>query len=183
MNPLPVFLTLAGRRVLLVGGGTVAAGKLRALLDAGAQVTVVAPQIAPDLESGGVEIRRRPFEASDLDGCWFVVSAATPSVNRAVAAAAEARQVFVNAVDDPASASAWLSGVVRRGGVTVAISTGGRAPALAALLRQAIDALLPDDVGDWMDEAQRQRTRWRQEAVPMAERRPLLLRALQELYR
>src|SRR5207302_1532256 len=79
----------------------------------------------------------------------LVVAAAPSEVNRAVAVAAEARGLFVNAVDDAASASALLGGVVHRGGVTVAVSTGGRAPALAGLLREALEAVLPEDVEAW----------------------------------
>lgn len=178
----PAFLRLAGRRVLLVGGGGVAAGKLTALLQAGASVTVVAPRIAADLERPGVKLLRRPFEAADLDGCWFVVAAATPEVNRDVARAAEVRHIFVNAVDDAQVASAYLGGVVRKGGVTLAISTGGRAPALAGLLREALEKLLPEDVGEWTAAAERLRARWREDRTPMAARRPLLLCALDELY-
>lgn len=182
MTPFPAFLLLEGRCALLVGGGPVAASKLSGLLAAGASVTVVAPQVLPALEQPGVQIARRPFQPADLDGCWFVVAAATPAVNREVAEAAEARHLFVNAVDDVRSASAYLGGVVRRGGVTVAISTGGRAPALAGLLREALESFLPDDLGAWTAEAERLRARWREEGVPMAARRPLLLRALQKLY-
>ena len=140
---LPLFLNLARRRVLLVGAGPVAASKLRALLAAGADVTVVAPLIDPAIEQAGVRIERREFAPADLDGVWLAVAAATPDVNRAVAQAADARRIFVNAADDPANASAFLGGVVRRDGVTVAISTGGDAPALAGLLREAFDAVLP----------------------------------------
>ena len=86
------------------------------------------------------------FGPDDLDGVWWVVAAAPPDVNRQVQAAAEARQLFVNAVDDPAHATAYLGGVVRRDDVTIAISTGGRAPALAGLLREALDAWLPQDI-------------------------------------
>jgi uroporphyrin-III C-methyltransferase/precorrin-2 dehydrogenase/sirohydrochlorin ferrochelatase len=88
----------------------------------------------------------------------------------------------VNAVDDPANASAFLGGVVRRGGVTLAISTSGEAPALAGLLREALDAVLPFDLARWIDEARRQRAAWRRDRVPMNERRPLLLEALNRLY-
>ena len=127
-------------------------------------------------------VERRAFEAADLDGVWLVVAAATPEANREVAAAAEGRRVFVNAVDDPANATAFLSGVVRRDGVTLAISTGGVAPGLTALLREGLDAVLPRDLGAWLDEARRQRVAWRREGVPMPERRPLLLEALTRLY-
>src|SRR4030095_1629213 len=140
---LPLFVNLEGRRVLLVGGGRVAASKLASLLAAGADVQVVAPEVDASIEQAGLSIARRAFEPSDLDGVGLVVPAATPSVNRAVADAAEARRVFVNAVDDPANASAFLSGVVRRDGVTIGISTHGEAPALTALVREAADDLLP----------------------------------------
>src|ERR1700678_4086912 len=143
---LPLFVDLAGRRVLLVGGGPVAAAKLVQLLAAGADVRVVAPDVCEEMERAGVRVERRAFAAADLDGVWLVVAAATPDANRTVAAAAEARQVFVNAVDDPANATAFLGGVVRRDGVTVAISTSGVAPGLTALLREGLDAVLPPDL-------------------------------------
>ena len=179
----PVFLKLAGRRVLVVGGGPVAASKLRALIDAGAHITVVAPDIVDQVTATRVKIERREFVDTDLDGVWLVVAAATPDVNRQVAAAAEARRVFVNAVDDVRNASAYLGGVVRRDGVTVAISTDGAAPALAGLLREGIDAMLPHDLDAWMTRARETRQDWQTRGVPMAARRPLLLEALVELYR
>lgn len=179
---LPLFLTLAGRDVVLVGGGPVATSKLEALVRAGARVRVIAPGVTPAIEAAGVEIARRAFVAADLDGAWLVVAAATPEVNREVAAAAEARRIFVNAVDDPANASAFLSGTVRRDGVTIAVSTSGRAPALTALLREALDKILPADLERWMAEADSQRAIWRRDQVPMAARKPLLLQALNGLY-
>jgi uroporphyrin-III C-methyltransferase/precorrin-2 dehydrogenase/sirohydrochlorin ferrochelatase len=178
----PIFLRLEGRRVLLVGGGPVAVGKLVGLLAAGAEVTVVAPDVRPEMERPGVLIRRRRFEDADLDGVWLAVAAAPPVVNRAVLAAADRRRVFVNAVDDPPNASAYLGGVVRRSGVTIAISTDGRAPALAGLLREAMDALLPVDLDAWMAAADTARREWRERQVPMGARRPLLLEALNRLY-
>ncbi|MGB7220643.1 MAG: uroporphyrinogen-III C-methyltransferase [Vicinamibacterales bacterium] len=179
---MPLFLNLAGRDVVLVGAGRVAAGKLRQLLAAGARVRVVAPSVAPEIEEAGVDVVRRGFEPCDLDGAWLVVAAAPPDVNREVAAAAESRRVFVNAVDDPANASAFLTGVVRRSGMTLAISTKGEAPALTALVREAIDALLPQDLNDWVAEARRQRKIWRSSRVPMESRKPRLLQALNSLY-
>src|SRR5580693_740260 len=179
---LPLFVDLAGRRVLLVGAGRVAAAKLGQLLAARADVRVVALDVCEEIERAGVPVERRAFEAADLDGVWLVVAAATPDANREVAAVAEVRRVFVNAVDDPANATAFLSGVIRRDGVTLAISTGGAAPGLTALLREGLDAVLPHDLGAWMSEARRQRASWRRDRVPMAGRRPLLLEALNRLY-
>jgi siroheme synthase-like protein len=178
----PVFLKLAGRPVLVVGAGPVAESKLQALLAAGARVTVVAPEVRPSIERQPVTIVRRGFDPSDLDGVWFVVAAAPPAVNRAVADAAESRAIFVNAADDPASASAYLGGVVRRDGVTLSISTDGRAPALAGLLREGLNEVLPDDLGRWMTEADRCRVEWKASGVPMADRRPRLLAAINALY-
>jgi uroporphyrin-III C-methyltransferase / precorrin-2 dehydrogenase / sirohydrochlorin ferrochelatase len=184
---LPLFLNLTGRRVLLVGGGPVAAAKLQQLLAAAAEVHVVAPEVVDEIQrtaaSCGVLIDRRGFAPADLDGVWLVVAAATPDVNREVAVAAEARRIFVNAVDDPANATAFLSGVIRREGVTIAISTNGDAPGLTALIRQGLDELLPRrDLAQWIREARRQRQQWKADGVPMEARRPLLLEALNRLY-
>lgn len=181
----PVFLRLANLPVVLVGGGPVAASKLDGLLAAGAIVTVVAPVVCEAIRARateGIAIVARAFEPSDLDGARWVVAAAPPEVDRAVAVAAAERGLFVNAVDDVASASAYLGGVVRRGEITIAISTGGAAPALAGLLREALDALLPADLARWVETARAARIEWRRAGVPMAERRPKLLRALDALY-
>ena len=178
----PVFLKLDGRRVLLVGGGPVAAGKLRALLDAGADVTVVAPGITSEIAAAPVTIARRPFAPGDLDGVCYVVAAAPREVNAEVAREARLRGIFVNAVDDVENASAYAGAILRRGGVTIALSTDGDAPALAGLLREGLDALLPADLEGWMTCAREARQRWLAEGVPMEQRRPLLLDALVALY-
>jgi uroporphyrin-III C-methyltransferase/precorrin-2 dehydrogenase/sirohydrochlorin ferrochelatase len=178
----PVFLKLEGRKVLLVGAGKVAEGKLLGLLAAGALVTVVAPTVTDAFGAGRVVRLRRPFHERDVDGAWLVVAAAPPEVNRQVVAAAEARGVFVNAVDDPAHATAYTGGVVRRGGVTLAVSTEGRAPALAGLLREALEAVLPEEIGRWVAAGEAVRAEQKRAGIPMGERRPLLLRALNRLY-
>jgi uroporphyrin-III C-methyltransferase/precorrin-2 dehydrogenase/sirohydrochlorin ferrochelatase len=178
----PTFLRLAGRKVVVVGGGAVASSKLDGLLAARAEVTVVAPDIRPELDRPGVCLKHKPFEAADLDGAWWVVAAAPPEVNQAVLAAADARHLWVNAVDDPPNATAYLGGVVRRSDVTIAISTGGRAPALAGLLREAIDAWLPHDLDAWLEAADEARRGWKRDGVPMERRRPMLLETLNRLY-
>ncbi len=178
----PQFLKLGGRRVVVVGAGPVAAAKLRQLAGTGADLLVVAPEVHPEVAAAGLRVERRPFRPEDLDGAWFAVAAAPPEVNRAVAAEAERRRIFVNAVDDPERASSYAGGVVRRGPATVAISTAGRAPALAGLLREGIEALLPEQLEPWAERADALRARWRAERVPMEHRRPQLLDALNELY-
>jgi uroporphyrin-III C-methyltransferase/precorrin-2 dehydrogenase/sirohydrochlorin ferrochelatase len=183
MNHLfPAFLKLAGRKVLVVGGGPVAAAKIAALRPTGARLVVVAPEMSDAVREAGVELRRRRFRTSDLAGAWFVVTAAPKDVNRRVARAAEKRRIFVNAVDDPSQATAYLGGVLRRSDVTVAISTAGRAPALAGLLREGFDALLPADLDTWFERADALKAEWRSTGVPMDARRPALVDALVALY-
>jgi uroporphyrin-III C-methyltransferase/precorrin-2 dehydrogenase/sirohydrochlorin ferrochelatase len=179
----PVFLKLEGRLVVLVGGGRLAAAKLPPLLEAGARVRVVAPGISDDIAGAPVEIVSRPFQAGDLDGACYVVAAGPRDVNAEVAREAAARGLFVNAVDDVENASAYAGAIVRRAGVTVAISTDGEAPALAGLLREGLEAVLPDDLEAWMACARDTRRNWLRDRVPMERRRPLLLAALVDLYR
>ena len=179
---LPVFLRFDHRRVVVVGGGHVAATKIPALLAAGADVTVIAPEISREIDRSRVTAITGEFKPSDLDGAWFATAAATPEVNRAVRAAADQRGVFVNAVDDPANATAYLGGTINRGGVTVAFSTAGQAPALAGLLREAFDELVPPDIGLWAERAVALSHDQRAHGVPMIRRRPELLVALNRLY-
>ncbi|HZL17391.1 MAG TPA: bifunctional precorrin-2 dehydrogenase/sirohydrochlorin ferrochelatase [Polyangia bacterium] len=186
-NPLfPLFLKLEGRQVLVVGGGPVAAAKVGALLESGALVTVVSPELHPALidfaKAGKIFTARRCYLASDLLGVWLVVAAAPPEVNQSVAAAAGSLRLFVLAVDDTSAASAYGAGTFRRGEITIAVSTNGRAPALAGLLREGLEAALPEDLGTWSEVAARERTAWQAERVPMPERRPRLLAALNRLY-
>lgn len=163
MNLHPALRMLANRRVLLVGGGRVAASKLDELLEARARVRVVAPRIGRELERAGVALIRRRFEESDLEGCWFAVAAATPEVNREVAAAAEFRRIFAEVVG-PSAARAGATG-------------------LRPLLRQAMELFLPHELGEWLAGAECLRGLWREHRVPMEERRPLVLQALEEMYR
>jgi siroheme synthase-like protein len=168
--------------VLVVGGGEVARAKVLSLLEAGAAVTVVAPDVVPGLRDGRVELLLEHFRPEHLDGAWFVVAAATAEVNRTVRRATDERCMFVNVVDDLAEATAYLGAVVRRGDVVAAISTNGKSPALASLLREALEYLLPQDVGSWADIGQRARRVWRHDGTPWHARKPLLLRALQAIY-
>jgi len=151
----PALLDLAGRLVLLVGGGAVATRKLAALLQAGARVRLVSPELAPETEAQviqeGVEFFQRGFEPHDLDGAWLVVCATDDeALNRAVAAAAEAARVFVNVVDVPPLCSFIVPAVVRRGELTVAVSTGGASPAAARRLRQSLEGQFGPEWGVYL---------------------------------
>ncbi len=185
MAVFPAFLKLAGRKVLVVGGGPMAAAKIAPLQQAGAVIHVVSPAICAALDVTAVRsVTQREFQPADLDGAWLVVAAATSAVNREVATEAARRQLFVNAVDDPENASVYLGGVVRRGGATIAISTDGAAPALAGLLREALDAALPEEteMETWLARARELRAVWRADGVPMPARRPQLLETLNGIY-
>ena len=147
----PVVLDLTGRPCLVVGGGAIALRKVSALVEAGARVTVVSPSLTPAVLRLATEapLRWRPREYAAGDAAGFVlVMVATDdrAVNAAVAAECRERGIWVNCADDPARCDFILPSVLRRGAVTVAVSTGGRSPTLARLLREDLDALLPRDV-------------------------------------
>jgi len=165
-----------------VGGGAVALDKGRALHAAGALLHVVAPTVDDRLAALAASVERRPFAPPDVDGVWLAVSAATPEVNRAVKQAGDGRHVFVIAVDDVASCSAIGAAQLRRGPLTVAISSDGHAPALVSLLRKALEALLVDDVATWAAVAQKARLSWKAHGTPIPKRAPLLLSTLNALY-
>jgi siroheme synthase-like protein len=140
-HPLyPVNLVVDGRPCLVVGGGRVAAGKVRGLVEAGARVTVVAPDLDPAIvglaDLGGVTVERRAYRRGDVAGYRFVVAATgDPQVNQAVYDDGEAAGVWVNAADDPERCSAILPARVRQGRLLVTISTSGFSPAVASWLR------------------------------------------------
>ncbi|HZO50485.1 MAG TPA: bifunctional precorrin-2 dehydrogenase/sirohydrochlorin ferrochelatase [Gaiellaceae bacterium] len=132
-------LDLTGRAVLVVGGGRVALEKVDGLLRCGARVTVVAPEIVPELGELPVELVHRRYRPADLDGRFLVVAAtSTRSVNETVFRDAEARSLLCNVVDVPELCSFILPAVHREGPIAVAVSTGGASPALAQRLRDEV---------------------------------------------
>ena len=140
LSGTPVNLLVRGRRVVVVGGGRIAARKLESLLDAGADALVVAPHVDAEIrawaDQGRCAVVVRAFEPADLDGAWLAFTATDdPSVNRAVFDAGEERRIWTNSADDPDNCSFTLMSVVRRSDLVIAIGTGGRSPALATYLR------------------------------------------------
>ena len=133
-RPYPVNLLLAGRSVLVVGGGAVALEKVEGLLDAEADVTVVAPDVVAELvDRPGVRVEQRPYRSGEAaDHRLVVVATSDPAVNVEVAADAEAAGVWVNAADDIANCTFTLPARVRRGDLLLTVSTGGRSPGLEA---------------------------------------------------
>src|SRR3954452_448178 len=136
----PVQLNLAGKPVLVVGGGRVARRKVEGLLAAGAQVTVVAPDIDADLAAlAGLTIHRRAYEPSDVAGHRLVLTATDDrAVNQQVHDDADAAGIWVNSADDPARCEFTLPAVVRNGDLTLTVATNGRSPALATFLKQRL---------------------------------------------
>jgi uroporphyrin-III C-methyltransferase/precorrin-2 dehydrogenase/sirohydrochlorin ferrochelatase len=171
MTPFfPVALNLQGRRCLVVGGGTVAQRKIDALLDAAAQVVVVAPRISGEIEALGLlralEIRLREYRPDDLDGVFLVVAATDDrAANARVAADARERGVLVNAVDDPDNCDFITPAVVRRGDVQVAVTTGGASPALARHLRELLERTLPPEYAALADLLAEVRSELRRDGV------------------
>lgn len=136
----PIFLDLNGKRCVVVGGGEVANRKARKLLQARAEVVVISPQVRPEIESMAVEVRRRPYERGDLEGAYLAFTATdSREVNSAVAREARERGVFINVADEPSEGSFALPSTLRRGGLQVAVSTGGASPTLARSIREELE--------------------------------------------
>ena len=138
----PVFLDLAGRRVLIVGGGAVALRRARDLVAGGAEVGVIAPRVLPELAQIATRVSTRRYEPGDIAGAWLVVACAdSAEVNAAVAADAERDRVWCIRADDAVSSAAWVPAVTQAGDVTVAVSAGGD-PRRAVRLRDAVAVAL-----------------------------------------
>jgi siroheme synthase-like protein len=143
MRHYPIFLTLKDRPVLVVGAGKVALRKTRGLLDAGARVTVVAPEWEREFESLPVRLVPRRFRASDLAGVLLVFAATDDRLaNHRVGVAAKGRGIFANIADSADECDFVVPARVERGAVQIAIATGGENPRLSAELRRKLDELL-----------------------------------------
>jgi len=153
VNYFPVFFDLTGQKVLVVGAGEVALRKVSLLERSGALITVVAPEIAPELVaravSGGLQLKIREFIPEDLEGARLVIVAtASRALNRWIAKMADARAIPVNVVDDRVASRFIVPAIIDRDPVLVAISTGGASPVLARRLRERLEALIPKRVGE-----------------------------------
>ncbi|OLB44142.1 MAG: hypothetical protein AUI04_01040 [Candidatus Rokubacteria bacterium 13_2_20CM_2_64_8] len=150
MGPYPVVLDLGGRPVLVVGGGAVAERKVEGLRAAGASIMVVSPRVSARLakmaDDGDIRVRLRSYRRSDLRGVAIVFAATDDrNVNAAVAADSRRRRIWVNAADDPDHCDFILPSVLRRGSLLVSVTTGGRSPALARIVREELERLLGSD--------------------------------------
>ncbi len=145
----PVNLRIDGRPCVIIGGGRVAARKAAALLDCGARLKVVSPELDPGFADLGVVFEHiaRPYESGDLAGAFLAIAATDDdTVNRAVEAEATERQLLLNVVDKPEQCNFYVPSSVRRGELMLTVSTGGQLPALAKRLRRQLEEEFP---GEW----------------------------------
>ncbi len=157
----PIFLKVGGKKCVVVGGGEIALRKVKMLLDHGASVEVISPDLCPELnrlaETGEIAVQRKLYQLGDLQGAFIVIATTDDhNINLAVVKEANKTGVLVNVVDDPGNSDFIVPSCLRRGDVTVAISTSGRSPALARKIRSRLEkdlekeyaalALLVDEV-------------------------------------
>ena len=182
MKYYPVYLDLRERPCVVIGGGNVAERKTLALLEAGAEVTIISPALTPKLhefsDTGKITHLQKQFEESDLSG-EFLVVAATPSaeVNTLVAQACRKRRVLVNVAVPPEESTFIVPSVVERGDLMIAISTSGSSPALAKKIRQDIGQRYGKEYGLFLDKMSAIRNRVRQE-VPDRRKRHAVFQAI-----
>jgi precorrin-2 dehydrogenase / sirohydrochlorin ferrochelatase len=160
----PIFAIIEDKPCLVVGGGAVGERKVQDLLASGAQVTVVSRALTPKLQAlvsqGKVVYLTADFTESQVDGMALVMAATDdPAVNAQVSAAARARGIWVNVADEPEHCTFIVPAQVRRGDLTLAISTGGASPALARLVREELQQYFGPEYGPYLDLLQRVRTR------------------------
>ncbi|WP_439835552.1 siroheme synthase CysG [Aeromonas enteropelogenes] len=176
MDYLPIFCRLDNKPVLLVGGGEVALRKARLLLDASARLTVVAPELDSELAelaaNESIEWLAGEFAPAHLTGKWLVVAATDRrEVNALVYQSANQARIFANVVDDPKRSSFIMPSIIDRSPLMVAISSGGKAPVLARLLREKLEAMLPQHLGAVAAFAGSLRDRVKARFATMGERR------------
>lgn len=184
MALFPIFLKLDGRPCLVVGAGKIALEKISSLLQADAQINVVAPAVCVEIEAlaaaGRIRLERRGFQEPDLEGQSLVVTATdSREINHSVYLAAQRRGLICNSVDDPPNCDFYFASIVQRGSLQIAISTAGESPALAQRLRREIDALLPAQAGEWLENLGSLRREILASHPPGEERKALLHRLAQ----
>lgn len=147
MKHYPLFLNLTGQKVVVIGAGQVATRKIRTLLAAGAKVTVISPEATPAIHRlKKVRWLARPYRQGDLRSARLVIAATNDlRVNERVCREAKRRGLLVNCIAPPAAGNFIVPALVRRGGITLAISTGGASPAFAKSLRQELERFLTPD--------------------------------------
>lgn len=152
----PIYINLLNKSCLIVGGGIVAQRKVENLLEYGASITLVSPQITPIIkqyeQSGVIKVVERNFEAQDLDYVFMVFIATNDSeVNRYIAELCVSKQILVNAVDDPPNCDFFVPAVVKRGSLAIAISTTGKSPLLARQIKEDLENIYSEEYSEYVD--------------------------------
>jgi precorrin-2 dehydrogenase/sirohydrochlorin ferrochelatase len=179
----PIYLSLADRRVVVIGGGEVAERKIESLLGTGASIRVVSPEVTARIlvlaTERRIDLHRRPYESGDCMDAVLVLSASDdPAVSRAVFEDARKCGALVNTADQPRFCDFIMPAVVRRGNVAIAISTSGTSPGLAARLRQKIGRLIGPEYGRLAQLLSEARPQIRQRVPQEADRKALQYRIL-----
>lgn len=162
---LPIFLDLKGRKVLVIGGGKIAAEKLRKVVLCCDNTVVITKEVKDEYieelaKSGKIKLEIREFSESDLEGVFIVISATdNGELNQRVYDLCSSRNIPVNSVDQKDKCSFIFSAEIRRGDLTIAVSTGGASPGLAARIRNQIEDLIADDAEIYIEEAKKQEKR------------------------
>lgn len=154
MEFYPLMLRLAGRRVLIAGGGRIALRKFRALLESGAEITVVSPAFCEEFAAyeGRFHKLEEAFSPQQLEGVFLAVACTdNRAVNRALGEACDARGILACLCDDKTSSGVIFPAAARRGDVTIAVSTLGADPSLAKKIKNRLVELLPEELGDVLD--------------------------------
>lgn len=154
----PANLRLKGKLCAVVGGGQVALRKVRGLLSAGASVKVIAPQVTDELAelaaAQKINWQQSVYKSGMIKDCRLVVCAAdVPEVNRQVSEEAKKQGIWVNAPGEPSLSDFWVPAVIRRGNLTLTVSTTGMSPALSKALREKIERKFPKNFGAWLETA------------------------------
>ena len=176
-------LDVESRPCLMVGGGGEAEEKTGRLLDAGATVTVVSPDVTPQLDAwareGVVTLRRRRFDPADLDGVYLAVNTvkSDPALSRHIYELCEARRILISAYDQPDASNFVMVALVRSGRLRVAFATGATSPALASTLRAEFEQIFDDEFGQFVEYLAEQR-RALEAAMPKGPERSEALRRL-----
>ncbi len=176
----PMMVKINGRTCVVVGAGKIALGKIRGLLECGARVVVISPRaVRPIQELARAELllwRRTGFSAGHLTGAFLAIAATnSPAANRAVYRASAARGILCNSVDDPPHCDFFYPAVARRGSLQIAVSTGGRSPALAARLRRDLELQFGEEWAEWVEHLGSARRQLLAAKIPEKERRRRLM--------
>lgn len=185
LNFFSMMVRLEGKKCLVVGGGKVAAEKIAGLLQHGAKVTVVSPEVTPAIQKQArlrvVGWKKRKFSPRDAMGAFLVIAATNSSaVNSGVLKASRRSGALCNSVDDPANCDFFYPAVVRRGPLQIAISTNGHSPAAAARLRGELEQQFGPEWGEWISEIGKARSDLLRREMPTSARRQQILELASE---